>query len=63
MGRVRPLSRDDIPEVGDLFIQVFRQGARPSRERVLEYFEQVYFENPYTTPISLLSSMTTVRAI
>ena len=50
MGRVRPLSRDDIPEVGDLFIQVFRPGARPSRERVLEYFEQVYFENPWYDP-------------
>ena len=47
MAGVRPFVRDDIPAVGDLFIEIFRKGGRVRRAALLDYFERVYFESPW----------------
>ena len=45
---VRPLSREDIPAVADLFIRVFRKGSPPAPESLKSYLLELYVDNPWT---------------
>ncbi len=47
MQRIRPFVSEDIPQVGDLFIAIFRSDQNVRRRSVLDYFEEVYFQNPW----------------
>jgi hypothetical protein len=49
MGRVRPFSKEDIPEVADLHRRVFHTGASPSLEleqAYRSYFTQIFLRPP-----------------
>ena len=50
MSGVRQLTRSDIPEIANLFIDVFRSGAVSQERIVCEYMEKVYFEAPWSDP-------------
>ena len=47
---VRPLTREDIPAVADLFIRVFRKQSSPAPESLRTYFNDLYFDHPRTNP-------------
>ena len=50
MSSVRQLTRSDIPEIANLFIDVFRSAAVAQERIVCEYMEKVYFEAPWPDP-------------
>ncbi len=47
---VRPLAREDIPAVADLFIRVFRKLSPPAPESLKSYFVDLYLDHPWRSP-------------
>ncbi len=47
MGRIRPFVKDDIPQVADLDLRVWRGSKRPSSQALHVYYEEIFFRNPW----------------
>ena len=47
MGGVREFRREDIPEVAQLWMKVFRRRREPASESLSAYFREIFFENPW----------------
>src|SRR5713101_6807205 len=47
MGKVRPLTEDDIPQVAGLYARVFGNGLADSAARVEPYFHEIFCRNPW----------------
>jgi hypothetical protein len=50
MGDIRPLERDDLEQVTSLYEHVARSGARTPPARMVEYFEDTFFDHPWADP-------------
>lgn len=46
-GRVRPFLKEDVPPVADLYKRVFLGTHRPVSYDLANYFEEVFFRNPW----------------
>ena len=49
MPGVRSFTREDVPIVADLFVKIFRRTEGHAPKELLEYFERIYFHNPWYT--------------
>jgi hypothetical protein len=48
--RIRPLRRDDVPQVASLYEFVFRSGVRTPPPRLVSYFERTLLDHPWVDP-------------
>lgn len=46
-GRIRPLVKEDLPGVVDLYLRTFPQGRQYSRQRLQDRFGKVLLQNPW----------------
>jgi hypothetical protein len=47
MARIRAFAREDIPDVGRLYLRSFRGIAGTPSDGLIQYFDLVFFQNPY----------------
>jgi hypothetical protein len=50
MDTIRPLKRQDIPEVASLYERVIRSGSRTPPPRLGAYFERTFLDHPWADP-------------
>lgn len=48
MGRVRPITEDDIPRVADLFVRVYRGDKKASSQHLKAFFHRILFRHPWS---------------
>lgn len=48
MSGVRPFRREDVVEVSDLWLRVFRRRLGPAADSLRDYFRDIFFENPWS---------------
>lgn len=48
MGRVRPITEDDIPRVADLFVRVYRGNEKASSQQLRSFFREILFRHPWS---------------
>jgi hypothetical protein len=49
-GRIRPLRREDIPQVASLYEKVVRSGSRTPAPYLAKYFERTLLDHPWVDP-------------
>jgi hypothetical protein len=47
---IRPLERDDLEAAASLYEHVARSGSRAAPPRMVEYFEEFFFDHPWADP-------------
>ena len=50
MSEIRPLTREDLPQVVDLYEHVARSGARTASRGLAGYFERTFLDHPWADP-------------
>src|SRR5439155_1712100 len=49
-GRIRPMERDDIPQLVALRRHAFARSERPGPDDLAAYFETIFFQSPFRDP-------------